>query len=75
MPYKGINSSDAIVYYPNKLVFFEAKWPTLKMEETMIPGSLESFNKDLDDIIVHAAKQLDRNINDFINWIRRMKFS
>ncbi len=67
LSYNGRKSSDAIVYYPNKLVFFEAKWPTLRMEETMIPGSLESFNEDIDKIIVHAAKQLDRNINDFIS--------
>ncbi len=67
VPYDGKRASDAIVYYPNKLVFFEAKWPTLKMEETMIPGSIESFNEDIDNIIVHSARQLDRNIHDFIN--------
>ncbi len=64
--HKGKRASDAIVYYPNQLVFFEAKWPTLRMEETMIPGSLKSFDKDTDDIIVHAARQLDQNINNFI---------
>ncbi len=64
--HNGERASDAIVYYPNQLVFFEAKWPTLRMEETMIPGSLESFDKDTDDIIVHAASQLDHNIKNFM---------
>lgn len=64
--HKGERASDAIVYYPNQLVFFEAKWPTLRMEETMIPGSLKSFDKDTDDIIVHAASQLDQNIKNFM---------
>ena len=64
--HNGKRSSDAIVYYPNQLVFFEAKWPTLRMEETMIPGSLKSFDKDTDDIIVRAASQLDQNIKDFM---------
>lgn len=61
----GKRSSDAILYYPGTLVLFEAKWPTLRMDQTMIPGDLEAFNYDCDNIIVHAAKQLDRNINDF----------
>jgi len=64
--HNGERASDAIVYYPNQLVFFEAKWPTLRMEETMITGSLKSFDKDTDDIIIHAASQLNQNINNFM---------
>jgi len=62
---KDKRSSDAILYYPNTLVFVEAKWPTLRMEQTTIPGNLDAFNLDCDNIIVEAAKQLDRNIHDF----------
>lgn len=62
---KGKRSSDAIIYYPGTLVFIEAKWPTLRMNQTMIPGDLDAFNLDCDKIIVHAAEQLDRNIHDF----------
>ena len=57
-------SSDVILTYPNQLVLFEAKWPTLRMEATIIPGDIEAFNKDLEDIIIHSARQLDRNIRD-----------
>ncbi|MFC2056013.1 hypothetical protein ACFLTO_00355 [Chloroflexota bacterium] len=60
-------SSDAIVYYPGKLVLFEAKWPTVRMDQTAIPGDLEAYNFDVDNIIIHAARQLDRNINDLIS--------
>ena len=67
IPYDGNNSSDAIVYYPGKLLLFEAKWPTLRMNQTMIPGNIESFNEDIDNIIVHSAKQLERNIKDLLN--------
>lgn len=68
VPYgDGKRSSDAIVYYPDKLVFFEAKWPTVRMDQTAIPGDLEAFNFDVDNIIIHAARQLDRNINDYMS--------
>jgi hypothetical protein len=60
----GQRSSDVILTYPNHLVLFEAKWPTLRMEATMIPGDMQAFDKDLEDIIIKSARQLDRNIRD-----------
>lgn len=60
----GQQSSDVILTYPNQLVLFEAKWPTLRMEATMIPGDIRAFDKDLERIIIRSARQLDRNIRD-----------
>jgi ABC-2 type transport system permease protein len=36
----GQRSSDVIISYPNQLVLLEAKWPNLRMDATMIPGSI-----------------------------------
>lgn len=69
----GQRSSDVILSYPNQLVLFEAKWPNLRMDATMIPGSIEAFDKDLDDIITRAARQLDRNINNIIGGRLHLK--
>lgn len=60
----GQRSSDVILTYPNQLVLFEAKWPTLRMQATMIPGDMQAFDKDLENIIIKSARQLDRNIED-----------
>lgn len=58
-------TSDLIILYADKAVFIEIKSSRLHTTKTAIMGDMESFNKDLNDNIIKAARQLDRVINDF----------
>jgi hypothetical protein len=57
---------DLVVFEGSDAVFIEIGIDRPNMLETVVRGDLESFDKDVQEILLHRAEQLDRKITDFI---------
>ncbi|MFC2033932.1 hypothetical protein ACFLTT_00820 [Chloroflexota bacterium] len=66
-------SCDAILIYGDTAVVFEVKIKNLNLIETILKGDFDSFNKDIEDLLIgtesseKAAKQINRTIEDIVN--------
>jgi hypothetical protein len=58
-------TSDIMVIYGKEAVFVEVTAKRLNATRTAIPGNIESFEQDIDQLVVRNAKQLDRVIDHF----------
>ena len=58
---------DVVVSEEPDVAFVEIGIDRPNMLETIVRGDLASFDKDVEEILLHRAEQLDRKIDDFLS--------
>ncbi|MNT17819.1 hypothetical protein D3C72_1529950 [compost metagenome] len=59
-------SPDGFILYKNDLIILDYKAKRLKMQDTLVRGSLDSFERDISQLIIEPAKKIYAHLQRFI---------
>lgn len=59
-------SPDGFIQYKNDLIVFDYKAKRLNMQTTLVAGNIESFEKDISQLIIEPAKKIYAHLQRFM---------